>query len=390
MSIGGPTVGQSINLELNLSATANSNLNQANFRTLAAVPAGQISISNFYGKSNFVARGMGNYYVSPVGTITTTSTTGTYYCNIETDNSLTPFGSITGPYLGQKGGIANSIYGFLYGGSITPNVAKNTIIYYSNFGTSGSFATWGTLGPSTSPQIGIAYGVAASNTVQGVISGGFSFNPISTSQSPTSNRGVTLNIATAGNASTFGTTATPFDGIPGAVASSTTRFLRMGAGTPQTPTLPTGAALSVYAEFASGGTWATFGLLNAPLLANKQGYGAIWSTTRGFMPGGAVTGPGTPPTNIIQAMTIATTGNSTPFGTLSQGARLAMQTGCSQITGICLGGSASGPGSPNFTVNTSDKFSLASGGASTSWGTLSVTTRTGYNAFSSNNHGGLG
>jgi hypothetical protein len=51
MSIGGPVVGSSINLELQLSATANSSLNQVNFRTLAGIPSGTIALSNFYGKA---------------------------------------------------------------------------------------------------------------------------------------------------------------------------------------------------------------------------------------------------------------------------------------------------------------------------------------------------
>ena len=54
MSIGGTTVGASINLELNLSATANSSIGQANFRELAKVPNGQIRLSDFYGKSNII------------------------------------------------------------------------------------------------------------------------------------------------------------------------------------------------------------------------------------------------------------------------------------------------------------------------------------------------
>jgi hypothetical protein len=52
MSIGGTTVGASINLELALSADANSSIGQANFRELAKVPTGAISLSDFYGKSN--------------------------------------------------------------------------------------------------------------------------------------------------------------------------------------------------------------------------------------------------------------------------------------------------------------------------------------------------
>jgi hypothetical protein len=52
ISIGGSTTGESVNLELNLAATYTSSLNDAAFRTLAAVPSGAISLSNFHGKSN--------------------------------------------------------------------------------------------------------------------------------------------------------------------------------------------------------------------------------------------------------------------------------------------------------------------------------------------------
>lgn len=52
LSLGGSTVGQSINLELGQAATALASINATNFRTLAGVASGQISVSNFYGKSN--------------------------------------------------------------------------------------------------------------------------------------------------------------------------------------------------------------------------------------------------------------------------------------------------------------------------------------------------
>lgn len=52
ISLGGATTGQSINLELGQSATALASINASNFRTLAGVASGQISLSNFYGKSN--------------------------------------------------------------------------------------------------------------------------------------------------------------------------------------------------------------------------------------------------------------------------------------------------------------------------------------------------
>jgi hypothetical protein len=51
ISLGGPTTGQSINLELGNAATAVASINSTPFRTLANVPSGAITLSNFYGKS---------------------------------------------------------------------------------------------------------------------------------------------------------------------------------------------------------------------------------------------------------------------------------------------------------------------------------------------------
>lgn len=49
---GGVGSNRSINLELNRAATATSSLNETALRTLAAIPSGSISMSNFYGKSS--------------------------------------------------------------------------------------------------------------------------------------------------------------------------------------------------------------------------------------------------------------------------------------------------------------------------------------------------
>jgi hypothetical protein len=51
ISLGGPTNGQSINLELGQGASAQVSLNDANVRTLAVVGSGAITMpTNFYGK----------------------------------------------------------------------------------------------------------------------------------------------------------------------------------------------------------------------------------------------------------------------------------------------------------------------------------------------------
>lgn len=56
ISLGGNAtsggLNQSVNIELGRSATATINMNESAVRTLAGVPSGAISMSNFYGKSN--------------------------------------------------------------------------------------------------------------------------------------------------------------------------------------------------------------------------------------------------------------------------------------------------------------------------------------------------
>ncbi|BCS54063.1 hypothetical protein [Geobacter sp. SVR] len=70
ISLGGSTVGQSVNLELGLSSTAQISLNDTTVRTLAGISGGQIGLSNLLGKSK--GTGGGFYTASPgwVGGIT--------------------------------------------------------------------------------------------------------------------------------------------------------------------------------------------------------------------------------------------------------------------------------------------------------------------------------
>jgi hypothetical protein len=65
ISLGGATTGQSVNLELGLSATAQISFNQANVRTLTGTTAGTALImpTNFYSKV-FVTPTV-EYLVSP-------------------------------------------------------------------------------------------------------------------------------------------------------------------------------------------------------------------------------------------------------------------------------------------------------------------------------------
>jgi len=81
LSFGGSTAGQSINLELGVSATAEASINSSAFRTLAGVPSGAISLNNFYGKSTaatgFFAGGLTSFAWTTINS-TTIASTGTF------------------------------------------------------------------------------------------------------------------------------------------------------------------------------------------------------------------------------------------------------------------------------------------------------------------------
>ena len=80
ISLGGDTTGQSVAIELSLSAFAQISINDSTLRNLVNIASGQISLSNFYGASNYIPKAM--FYetgVTPDGleTFTFTTETGT-------------------------------------------------------------------------------------------------------------------------------------------------------------------------------------------------------------------------------------------------------------------------------------------------------------------------
>lgn len=70
LPVSGAISFNAINVELGVAGTTTADINQASYRTLAGVPSGQISLSNFYGKSNRV-----------VSNITIATSTANYVLN---------------------------------------------------------------------------------------------------------------------------------------------------------------------------------------------------------------------------------------------------------------------------------------------------------------------
>ena len=87
-----------------------------------------------------------------------------------------------------------------------------------------------------------------------------------------------------------------------------------------------------------------------------------------------------PQSDVIEYVTIATTGNTTDFGDLT-GTRFDMTGSSNQTRGVICGGSAPG------LTGVIDSLEIASTGNSVDFGDMQVPTMA--NATSSNGHGGL-
>lgn len=112
ISLAGSTVGQSIAVELGLSASGNISLNQTNVRTLAGVPSGAIVMpTNFYGKS-------------AASTPTVAMFFNGFTCNPVTTR-INDSGTIIGSQVATTSSLTNSTSGFTASGTST-----NVAVYY--------------------------------------------------------------------------------------------------------------------------------------------------------------------------------------------------------------------------------------------------------------------
>jgi len=122
ISLGGATVGQSINLELGQAATANTSLNATNVRTLLQVPSGTISLSNAYGKSNstafIVSLGLQNAGATGVTTV-----------------PIRSYGWMASP----SGVTAWKMGGYTYGGFMSADGTTFTSVNYDTSGARNAF-----------------------------------------------------------------------------------------------------------------------------------------------------------------------------------------------------------------------------------------------------------
>lgn len=160
----GPISFNAINVELGQPGTTTANINQPSYRTLAAVPSGQISLSNFYGKSN---RASASYtFSSPTSNASLNVTSIGGYVAGATDVTVT-VGSGVYLYATSTGSYGLNLSGGTTGDTIT--LVNNG--YIMGQGGTGAQASL-TNGTPGGPALNLGWPTTINNTNGGAYIGG--------------------------------------------------------------------------------------------------------------------------------------------------------------------------------------------------------------------------
>ena len=288
--------------------------------------------------------------------------------DITTTGSVFDFGDMTSGSANnyEQGAFSSHIRGCAFGGR-GPGSHLDSIEYIT-MSSSGDSADFGNLTSDNPTQP-----AGLSSRTRGVRCGG-----IKAAASPSTSFGVNVvdyvTIASIGNASDFGDMSNGASG--GQCSSSPTRGVIMGGMAPHN--LENGAS-SLSTNVIQFLTIATTG--------NTQDFGDCTSITKTAAQAGnsirTVCAGNSHPAinNTIQYITIATTGNASNFGDLSS-ARVSSGAGASPVRVVITGGY----GSPAYN-NTMDYVAIPTLGNASDFGDLS--SQNGYNNGFSNAHGGL-
>ena len=299
----------------------------------------------------------GGYTSSPSGA----AVKRIYYVQIQSMGTSAEFGDTNKAAAWGQGGCSSSTRGLFTGGTNPTNL--NTIDYITIATTSNAF-DFGDL------SIGHGYTASCSNNTRGLTGGGRGGSPTARLAQIDYNT-----IATLGNGQDFGDLTQSRMGL-GAVASSTRAVFTGGNGSPADPS--TVYNNIDYVEFATTGNATDFG----DMTDEHTYHGSCSSSTRGIIYGGDTSYGPTVLTNIIEYVTIASTGNGPDFGDVRDDGSHAHGTSNS-IRGVFAGGT-----SPYR--NSIDFITITTTGNGVDWGDLPIASGSyAYAAGLSDSHGGL-
>ena len=309
----------------------------------------------FYNGTNWVAFSPGTNSINVRGIFNSYSID---YITISTTGNALSFGNAI--FSRNSMGACSSSTRGVFGGGGAP---WGNIIDYITIATTGNSSFFGNL---TVSRVNTS---ACSSSTRGVFGGGYSA-PVY------SNVLDYITIATTGDATDFGDLTQRRWSL--SACSSSTRGV-FGGG--ETFTAPVNTYYNVidYITIASVGNATDFG----DLTSRRRNPAACSSSTRGVFGGGLQLTPLSQYANVIDYITIATTGNAIDFGDLSVG-RYGLAACSSSTRGVFGGGEAT---TPIGTSNIIDYITIATTGNALDFGDL--TSAVYFTSACSNGHGGL-
>jgi hypothetical protein len=288
------------------------------------------------------------------------------YITITSSGNGTDFGDLSQGRM-AIGTVSSSTKGVFGGGKEDVAGLVDTIEYVT-ISTLGNATNFGSLSNARQWTSGV------SSSTRGVFMGGFD-------SGGDTNVIEYITIATTGNATDFGdTTVSRYGGANGNINSTTRGILAGGQNSSGSQNVID------YITIATTGNATDFG----DILSNRAYAAGTSSSTRGIIAGGRDFGAGLTQdgvnTNVIQYITIASTGNATDFGDLNQATRRFSGTSNS-TTGVFGGGKFYNGSSDSFVFDL-QSITIASTGNASDFGDLIGTGTEGIAALS-NSHGGL-
>ena len=284
-----------------------------------------------------------------------------YYIEIDSMGTSAEFGDTNKAAAWGQSGCSSSTRGLITGGTNPANL--NTIDYITIAAASNAL-DFGDL------SVTHGYTASCSNNTRGLTGGGRGNSPTQRLAQIDYNT-----IATLGNGQDFGDLTQSRMGL-GAVASSTRAVFTGGNGSPADPS--TVYNIIDYVEFATTGNATDFG----DMTDEHTYHGSCSSSTRGIIYGGVTSYGPSVTTNIIEYVTIASTGNGTDFGDVRDDGAHAHGTS-NGIRGVFAGG-------VDPYRNSIDFVTISTTGNGVDWGDLPDPNGSyAYAAGLSDSHGGL-
>jgi hypothetical protein len=199
---------------------------------------------------------------------------------------------------GESAGYANNVRGFIFGGDRPTGGDDLTVIEFIVIQTIGNSVDFGDLGTGAKD---LGANAAGGNATRGVLTevGTDVHNPI--------NNITYINVASTGSGQDFGDTTVARDSV--AAVNNSTRLVFGGGDTGD----EVQSNVMDYVTIASTGNGTDFG----DLTSARFNHGSASNSTTGLFAGGTTGGASSNRKNIIDSITVASTGNATDFGDLT-------------------------------------------------------------------------